>query len=175
MIDLKLLAAITCWRIPRLDRDAFLHADPYGVRFGILTEKEVVIRRACLTIELQPRSSQVRVENFFITLIPAFSNRAIWSLRRRPSYWRIEPADIHHFLRLQSLMRIPDFDQRFQHADLRAYTRRIHTTPVTTRAAAPSLYLQLMPNNGFTLLSRNAYQPTSLMFQAEDWSHASVA
>lgn len=169
-IDLKFFAR----RTRCMHRRDFCSADPYGLRIGVLTTKDVLIKHACLTIELQPRSSKAHPENFFINLTPAFSNRTIWSFRHRPSYWRIEPPDIPNFRRLQALMDAPDFDERFQHADLRAYTRRVRTNPAMPRTVATLLYLQLSPESAFTLLSRNAYQPISLMFEAGDWSRATA-
>lgn len=169
-IDLKLFAR----RTRRMYRGDFCSADPYGLRIGVLTTKDVLIKHACLTIELQPRSPHARPENFFLNLVPAFSNRTIWSFRHRPSYWRIEPADIPNFRRLQALMDAPDFDERFQHADLRAYTRRVRKNPAMLRAVTTSLYLQLTPERAFTLLSRDAYQPISLMFHTGDWPQATA-
>ncbi|WP_266168845.1 hypothetical protein [Dyella subtropica] len=171
-IDFKLFSALTGLHPRAWDRDDFAAADPFGVRVGVLTTKNVRIKQACLTIELQPRSSLNRVAHFFISLTPAFSNRTIWSMRHRPSYWRIDPADIPNFRRLQALMSLPDFDERFQEANLCAYTRRVRAPQATSRTTMTSLYLQLAPNRPFALLSRDAYQPSSLLFNATAWPQA---
>jgi hypothetical protein len=121
---------------------------------------------------LQPRSSYARVERFYIALTPAHTNRAIWTLRHKPSYWRFDPDDVPGFRRLQALMGEPNFEERFQHADLRAYTRRAHQPQGATRLHETSLYLQLVPNTPFVLLTRNANQPISLLFRAANWIHA---
>lgn len=66
----------------------------------------------------------------------------------------------------------PNFEERFQHADLRVYTRRVHPPQGATHLHETSLYLQLVPNAPFVLLSRNACQPISLLLGTENWIHA---
>lgn len=147
-----------------LDRDDFAQADPCSVRFGILTNKGVQTRYAGLTIELQPKFSLARAEKFFISLKSAFSNSTIWPQRHQSSYWSIAPAGIPNFRRLQAILSAPDFDERFHHADLRAYTLRMRVAQAIPRTITTSLYLQLIPDSAYMLLSRNAYQPVSLLF-----------